>query len=280
MKYLFGLLILVIAAGACSQKEAQGAGKGDFVFYRYEVYKGDSLVISNAANPNDTAETFVEDPQLHSGNKLQQALMRHLPGLNSGDSLFFSPEPGLEGRLWLYRLIRQEDYPKYIEEGDKLRAAFEARLEVIKKEMVELEPAFRRRSAVVADSTKVLGKKWQNGELDWAKLPSGIGYYLLTRGSGPVANKSSSWTWVHFCAVHADGELILNTYDIQPVVFNRRGALMAPWIEKAVVQFPEGSQVFLKVPKALAADTDSEQAGESLSDIFVLVEILRTNNMY
>jgi hypothetical protein len=280
MKYLFVLIIPIIVAGACTRKNEEGARPGDFVFYRYEVYAGDSLVFSTAMDPSDTAETFVEDPELHSGNIFQQALMRQLPGLSSGDSLNFSLKNGLEGRLWVYRLINKEEYPKYIEEGDKLRAAFEARLEVIKKEMEELEPEFEKRAKSVADSTLDLSQKWRNGELDWAEFEPGIGYYMLREGNGPLAKKSSSWTWIHFCALSNEGKLILNTYESQPVVFNRRGALMAPWIEKTVIQFPEGSQVLLKIPKTLAMESDGLPEHAETTNIFVLLEILRTNNMY
>ncbi len=273
--------IFLLWAGACTSGKEGGPRLNDFAFYRYEIYQGDSLVYSATKEPEDTAQTFVEDPALHGGNDFQVALMKQLPRLMPGDSARFAVGPGLEGRLYLLHFIRQEDYPRYIEEGDRRRAVFEARLEEIKAEMAEKEPFFKGRAQAVADSALRWGEMLRRGELD-GQLQSfkpGIQYLLIHRGEGPLANKSSSWTWIHFCAVSPAGNILLNTYAAKPVVVNRRGALLAPWVERSVIQFPEGSTVLLKVPYELAFGEEGNVPVQAGSDLYVLLEILKSNNM-
>lgn len=253
----------------------------DFAFYRYEVYQGDSLVFSATQEPGDTAQTFVEDPALHSGNSFQESLMKQLPRLSPGDSARFPIGNQYQGVLHLLHFVAKEDYPKYIEEGDRRRAAFEERLEEIKKEMAELEPRYKARAEAVADSTRRWAEMLRTGLLkdQMNSFPPGVRYLLIEPGNGPTANKSSSWTWIHFCAAAPDGEILLNTYASKPVVVNRRGALLAPWIEKSVTQFPEGSIVLLAVPYDLAFGEEGNVPVPPGSDLYVLLEVLRANNM-
>lgn len=267
---------------ACQQQHsANRPALNDFVFYRYEVYQGDSLVYTAVKEPGDTAQTFVEDPALHIGNDLQVALMKQLPQLSPGDSIVFDLGNNRQGRLHLLHFIRRADYPKYIEEGNKRRAIFEERLEVIKAEMNNQEPFYRARAQAVADSAVYYAKLLREGILDdqMKTFAPGISYVLLKKGSGATANKRSSWTWIHFCGLTPDGQILLNTYEVKPVVVNRRGALLAPWVEKSVVQFPEGSQVLLKVPYSMAFGEESNVPVPVGSDLIVLMEIIRANNM-
>lgn len=255
---------------------------GDFAFYRYEVWKGDSLVFQSYRESGDTSQSFVESLDLHTGNPIMMELMRRLPSMAAGDSISFDFGEGLQGRLHLLRFITQEEYPAYIAEGDKSRAAFEKRLEVIKKELEAQLPEFRRQAPAMADSTRNWVKSLKTPEFK-ATLKTfkpGIQYHLIREGEGPTANKSSSWTWVQFCAALPSGEILLNTYESRPVVANRRGALMAPWIEKTVVQFPEGSLVLLVVPYDLAFGEEGNVPVPKGSEMYVLMEILRANNMY
>ena len=274
-------LCLAALAGSCSDSNSDKPRIDDFAFYRYAVYQGDSLVFSAPQEPGDTAQAFVENPALHSGDLFQEALMKQLPRLCAGDSVRFAIGNQYRGVLHLLHFVAKEDYPKYIEEGDKRRAAFEVRLEEIKKEMDGLEPAYKARAEAVADSTRRWAEMLSTGELD-AQLntfPPGIRYLLVERGSGPIANKTSSWTWVHFCAARPNGEILLNTFARKPVVVNRRGALLAPWVEKSVTQFPEGSRILLAVPYELAFGEEGNVPVPQGSDLYVLLEVLRANNM-
>ncbi len=279
--FLFWALPLVIAFEACSSEGASKPRKGDFAFYRYEVRQGDSLIYSAVAEPGDSAQTFIEDPALHQGNLIQETLMKKLPQMTPGDSISFNFGKDYEGHLVLIHLIPKEDYPKYIEEGDKRRAVFEARLEEIKAEMAEREPFFKGRAGAVADSARQWVGQLQQGALDQQlqTFKPGIQYFIVQKGNGPIANKSSSWTWIHFCAMAPNGDILLNTYAGKPVVVNRRGALLAPWVEKSVTQFPEGSIVLLKVPYELAFGEEGNVPVPQGSDLYVLMEILRANNM-
>jgi len=272
---------LAALAGACSVSNSDKPRIDDFAFFRYAVYQGDSLIFSATAEPGDTAQTFVENPDLHSGDIFMEALMRHLPHMYVGDSSSFAIGNQYRGVLHLLHFVAKEDYPKYIEEGDKRRAAFEVRLEEIKKEMDELEPAYKARAEAVADSTRRWAELLRTGELDGQlnAFPPGIRYLLIERGSGPLANKTSSWTWVHFCAALPNGDILLNTFARKPVVVNRRGALLAPWVEKSVTQFPEGSRILLAVPYELAFGEEGNVPVPQGSDLYILLEVLRANNM-
>lgn len=276
-----GWLISACQSGASKVETQTSPVEGDFAFYRYEVWKGDSLVFNSIKEPGDTSQTFVESVDLHSGNVIMEELMRRLPTMSSGDSISFNFGPGYQGRLHLLWLVNKADYPAYIAEGDKRRAAFEERLVVIKKEMEKLLPDFKNRVQAVADSTSY----WV-GELNKPEFKSslksfrpGIQYHIIREGDGPTANKSSSWTWVQFCAALPSGEILHNSYESRPVLANRRGALMAPWIEKSVVQFPEGTIVLLVVPYELAFGEEGNVPVPKGSEMYVLMEILRANNM-
>lgn len=292
MKHLFQslklsqwLAVISILAASCSTPSGETNEKrpteGDFAFYRYEVWKGDSTIFNSVKEPGDTSQTFVESVDLHSGNIIMEELMRRLPNMTSGDSITFDFGPGYQGRLHLLWFVTKDEYPAYIEEGDKRRKAFEERLEVIKAELKQLQPEFKKRANAVADSTRF----WV-GELNKPEFKSslksfrpGIRYHVIREGEGPTANKSSSWTWVQFCAALPNGDILHNSYESLPVLANRRGALMAPWIEKTVVQFPEGSVVLLVVPYDLAFGEEGNVPVPKGSEMYVLMEVLRANNM-
>lgn len=287
IQFLSSLAFITLSCLAC-QNGGNPTGveptpkEGDFAFYRYEVWTGDSLVFQSYKEPGDTSQTFVESLDLHSGNPIMEELMRRLPTMSSGDSISFNFGQGYQGRLYLLHFITKEAYPAYIEAGDKSRAAFEARLEVIKAELEKLRPEFHRRAPAVADSMAYWVSELNKPEFK-ATLKSykpGIQYHLIRQGDGPTANKSSSWTWVQFCAALPNGEILHNSYESRPVLANRRGALMAPWIEKSVVQFPEGSLVLLVVPYDLAFGEEGNVPVPKGSEMYVLMEILRANNMY
>jgi len=276
-----GWLISACQSGASKAETHTFPTEGDFAFYRYEVWKGNSLIFNSIKEPGDTSQTFVESVDLHSGNIIMEELMRRLPTMSEGDSISFDFGPGYQGRLHLLWLVKKADYPAYIEEGDKRRAAFEERLVIIKKEMEKLQPEFKSRAQAVADSTRYWVGELNKPEFK-ASLKSfrpGIQYHIIREGDGPTANKSSSWTWVQFCAALPNGEILHNSYKSRPVLANRRGALMAPWIEKSVVQFPEGSIVLLVVPYELAFGEEGNVPVPKGSEMYVLMEVLRANNM-
>ncbi|MBX2929586.1 MAG: hypothetical protein KF852_17270 [Saprospiraceae bacterium] len=278
------LSFVLLAAGvlACEKNRPGSPKIGDFVFYDYEVRQGDALVFSAVEEPGDTAEAFVEDPERVAGSPWQEALMKQLLRMAPGDSIRFAIGKEQEGFLRLHRFVAQEDYPKYIAEGDRRRAAFEARLEEIKAEMASLSAGYAARAMQVADSTARYAERLRAGELDEQLQPlaSGIRYLLLEEGAGATANKSSSWTWVHFCSMLSDGQSVFNTYAEKPVVVNRRGALLGPWLEIAVTRLPEGSRVLLVVPPTLALEGGSvAQSAAGGDDLIVLMEIARVNNM-
>lgn len=287
----FQTIALVVFAGvalvSCQSGGNDAAQKatpqiGDFAFYRYEVRQGDSTIFQSFREPGDTSQTFVESLDLHSGNLIMEELMKRLPTMASGDSIAFDFGRGLQGRLHLLKFITKDEYPAYIAEGDKSRAAFEERLVVIKKELEAQLPEFRLRAPSMADSMRIWAEELKKSAFR-ASLKSfkpGIQYHLIREGEGPTANKSSSWTWVQFCAALPNGEILHNTYESRPVVANRRGALMAPWVEKTVVQFPEGSLVLLVVPYELAFGEEGNVPVPKGSEMYVLMEILRANNMY
>ena len=281
-KYFYFVFLCLVLAIGCTRPGGQVPRQGDFAFYQYEVFWGDSLVFAASSAHSDSAQTFVESPELHRGDIFQEALMQQLPKLSVGDSIQFPIGEALEARLKLFQVIPREDYPKYIERGDQLRAAFEKRLEEIKKDMSGMKSIFESRAPAVADSALQWGLQLRTGSLDslLRDFPPGIDYYLVRQGKGPIANKSSSWTWIHFCAFSPDGKILLNTYETNPVVVNRRGALLAPWLEYTVTRFPEGSVILLKVPYELAFGAESNVPVAPGTELYVLMEILRTNNMY
>lgn len=150
------LAVISIFAISCSTQSPDSKEKrptlGDFAFYRYEVRQGDSTLFQSFKEPGDTSQTFVESLDLHSGNLIMEELMKRLPTMASGDSIAFDFGRGLQGRLHLLHFITKDEYPAYIAEGDKSRAAFEERLEAIKKELARLQPEYHRRAPAVADS--------------------------------------------------------------------------------------------------------------------------------
>lgn len=280
--FFLGISLMACQTGGHKPEQKNTPREGDFAFYTYEVRQGDSLVYSAVRELGDTAQTFVESVSLHSGNLIMEELMRRLPAMSVGDSLAFDFGPGYQGRLRLLRLIPKEDYPAYIAEGDKSRAAFEARLEVIKKELEAQLPQFRSQAPAMADSTLqwVEEMKKPAFKASLKTFRPGIQYHVIREGTGPTANKSSSWTWVQFCAALPDGTILHNSYESRPVLANRRGALMAPWIEKSIVQFPEGTVVLLVVPYELAFGEEGNVPVPQGSEMYVRMEILRANNMY
>jgi FKBP-type peptidyl-prolyl cis-trans isomerase len=276
------LSFVLLAAGvfSCEKNRTDSPKIGDFVFYDYEVRQGAALVFSAATTPGDTAEAFVEDPERLADTPYQEALMKQLLRMAPGDSSRFAIGKDQEGFLRLHRFVAQEDYPKYIAEGDRRRAVFEERLEEIKAEMASKNEGYAARATQVADSTARYAELLRAGELDGSLQPlaSGIRYLLIEEGSGITANKSSSWTWVHFCSVLPDGQPVLNTYSEKPVVVNRRGALLGPWLEIVVTRLPEGSRALLVVPPDLALEAGIKGTAGA-SDLLVLMEIARVNNM-
>lgn len=277
-----GVALVSCQTGANEAAQKATPQIGDFAFYRYEVLQGDSTLFQSFKEPGDTSQTFVESLDLHSGNLIMEELMKRLPTMASGDSIAFDFGRGLQGRLHLLHFITKDEYPAYIAEGDKSRAAFEERLEAIKKELARLQPEYHRRAPAVADSMAYWVGELKKPEFKAAlqSYKPGIQYHLIRKGAGPTANKSSSWTWVQFCAALPNGEILHNSYESLPVLANRRGALMAPWIEKSVVQFPEGSLVLLVVPYELAFGEEGNVPVPKGSEMYVLMEILRANNMY
>jgi hypothetical protein len=278
MKNYVGVLLSWLVL-SCSSNSSR-IEKGDFVFYRYEVFLGDSLVHTHTPNPEDSAQAFVEDPVNYQGNPFDLALMEQLPKVEPGIPLAFNLEEQYRGRITVLQHIPKRDYPAHIEEGKKRKAAFEAMLELIKADMANQKAVFKQRAPGVADSLTHLSTLLKEGKMPpWQTFKPGLGYIVLKEGSGPRANKSSSWTWVHFCAATPAGEILLNTYESNPLVVNRRGALLAPWIEPSVEQFREGSLILLKVPYRLAFGESANLPLTNTEDIVVLLEILRVNNM-
>lgn len=282
--WILGLSFVLLTAWAfaCEKNRAGSPKIGDFVFYDYHVRQGDALVFSAGAEPGDTAEAFVEDPERVADSPYQEALMKQLLRMTPGDSIRFAIGKDEEGFLRLHRFVAQEDYSRYIAEGDRRRAVFEVRLEEIKAEMASLSAGYAARAMQVADSTARYTELLRTGKLDGQLQPlaSGIRYLLLEEGAGAAANKSSSWTWVHFCSMLSDGRPVLNTYAEKPVVVNRRGALLGPWLEVAVTRFPEGSRLLLVVPPTPALEAGSVAQGKADgNDLIVLMEIARVNNM-
>lgn len=273
------LAILTLFILGCSS-QAVKLEPGDFVFYRYSVYQGDSLILSHTPYPGDSAQAFIEDPVYYEGNVFDQALMQHLPEASVGKVMEFPVGELYRGQLEVLQHIPKRDYPAHIEEGEKRKAAFESLLERIKDDMDSLKNEFKARAPAVSDSLRTLVSKAKVGALgEFVRYEPGVEYILVKEGSGVKANKSSSWTWVHFCAASLDGEILLNTYESNPLVVNRRGALLAPWIEPSVIRFKEGSVVLLKIPYGLAFGESANLPLKNKEDIYVLFEILRVNNM-
>jgi hypothetical protein len=77
-----GWLISACQSGASKVETQTSPVEGDFAFYRYEVWKGDSLVFNSIKEPGDTAQTFVESVDLHSGNIIMEELMSRLPTMS------------------------------------------------------------------------------------------------------------------------------------------------------------------------------------------------------
>lgn len=273
------LAILTLFILGCSS-QAVKLEPGDFVFYRYSVYQGDSLILSHTPNPGDSAQAFIEDPVYYEGNVFDQALMQHLPEASVGKVMEFPVGELYRGQLEVLQHIPKRDYPAHIEAGKKRKAAFESLLERIKDDMDRQKGDFKSRAPTVSDSLQMLISRANDGSLgNFARYEPGVEYLVIREGPGVKANKSSSWTWVHFCAATLAGEILLNTYESNPLVVNRRGALLAPWIEPSVVRFHEGSVVLLKIPYTLAFGESANLPLKNTEDIYVLLEILRVNNM-
>jgi len=66
MKNYVGVLLSWLVL-SCSSNSSR-IEKGDFVFYRYEVFLGDSLVYTHTPNPEDSDQAVVEDPVKNQGN--------------------------------------------------------------------------------------------------------------------------------------------------------------------------------------------------------------------
>jgi hypothetical protein len=273
------LAVLSLFILGCSTQVEQ-LEPGDFVFYRYSVFQGDSLIMTHTPNPEDSAQTFLEDPMYYAGKPFDQALMQQLPKAAVGQVMKFPVGESYLGQLEVLQHIPRRDYPAHIEAGKKRKAAFESMLERIKDDMDRQKVDFKSRAPAVSDSLQMLISRANDGSLgNFGRYEPGVEYLVIREGPGVKANKSSSWTWVHFCAATLAGEILLNTYESNPLVVNRRGALLAPWIEPSVVRFHEGSVVLLKIPYTLAFGESANLPLKNTADIYVLLEILRVNNM-
>ena len=242
------LIVAVYLFESCSGDKPK---VGDAVFYDYTAKQGDSVIFKSSRSLYDTALALVESPV--NDEPIQRALMENVVKLSVNDSTTFDLGNQQKGFLRLYRIVSAADFPKYIAEADKKEKAFEHKLNQTSKELSASLPFYQSRRKAVLDSTIVLTKQYQSGQLNASlkTLPTGIQYYVV-KGKDSIKPAQKKWVWFHYASVVLNSPKTVDSYNGLPKSTNLAEFAMIEALERSAACFDEGSIVLLMIPTKLA----------------------------
>ena len=215
------LIVAVYLFESCSGDKPK---VGDAVFYDYTAKRGDSVIFKSSRSLYDTALALVESPV--NDEPIQRALMENVIKLSVNDSTTFDLGNQQKGFLRLYRIVPEAEFPKYIADANKQEKVFEQKLHEASKELSASLPFYQSRRKAVLDSTIVLTKQYQAGQLNTQlkTLPTGIQYYVVKENGSVKPVQKNGFGFIMLRLFEIATKRLIHTiiYQNQQILLNLR----------------------------------------------------------
>ncbi|MBK8955447.1 MAG: FKBP-type peptidyl-prolyl cis-trans isomerase [Saprospiraceae bacterium] len=252
--------------------------EGDYVYFRYYVKTGDSLLFSSTMQ-NDMIRFKLPKVEKQEA-KNAQPMLEAIYLMSKGDSAVVHQvvDEDMKKAIGISNVEKLSFYVALLDVKDE--ASYKADMEVEQKKAEEKRIAMQGEAAAVAEKAKVILADFKAGKFDATllKTESGLRYIVHEAGNGPKA-ESGKPVSVHYYGMLMDGTKFDDSWsrgDVFKFMLGQ-GQVIPGW-DEGVSNLNEGAKATLIIPAALGYG--AEGAPPSIpgnSELMFYIEVQKVN---